>query len=80
MAGGGHFFTDVVFSGLFTFLIIWLLHGLMFRWRATRLSDRAVERALERLVLPLHGAAMRRLRGAAPPPKPSRPANAAGEE
>jgi membrane-associated PAP2 superfamily phosphatase len=79
MAGGGHFFTDVAFSGLFTFLIIWLLHGLMFRWRATRSSDRAVERALEWLVLPLHGAAMRRLRRVAPPPKPSRPANAAGE-
>jgi lipid A 4'-phosphatase len=79
MAGGGHFFTDVVFSGLFTFLIIWLLHGLMFRWRATRSSDRAVERALEWLALPLHGAAMRCLRRGAPPPKPSRPANAAGE-
>jgi lipid A 4'-phosphatase len=79
MAGGGHFFTDVVFAGVFTFLIIWLLHGLMFRWRATRSSDRAVERGLERLVLPLQAAVMRRLRRGAPPPKPSRPANAAGE-
>jgi lipid A 4'-phosphatase len=73
MAAGGHFFTDVVFSGFFTFLIIWLLHGLMFRWRATRTSDRAVERALEWLVAPLQGAAMWRRRRAAPPP------NAAGE-
>jgi membrane-associated PAP2 superfamily phosphatase len=80
MAAGGHFFTDVAFSGLFTFLIIWLLHGLMFRWRATRVSDRAVERALERLVLPLQGAVMRRLRRGPLPPKPGRPANAAGEE
>jgi lipid A 4'-phosphatase len=64
MAGGGHFFTDVAFSGLSTFLIIWLMHGLMFRWRATRISDRAVERALEWLVWPLHGAVTRR----SPPP------------
>jgi lipid A 4'-phosphatase len=85
MAGGGHFFTDVVFSGLFTFLIIWLTHGLIFRWTATRISDRAVERALERLALPLHGAVLRRLR--VPPAKPvdrsdtqgGRGANAAGE-
>ena len=64
MAGGGHFFTDVVFSGIFTFLVIWLTHGLLFRWRATRISDRAVERALEWLVLPLHGAVRGRFRGA----------------
>jgi lipid A 4'-phosphatase len=88
MVGGGHFFTDIVFSGIFTFLIVWLMHGLIFRWRATRISDRAVERALEWLVLPLHGAVMWRLpRRRAPPSKPSdrsdaegvRPANAAGE-
>ena len=76
LAGGGHFFTDVVFSGIFTFLVIWLTHGLMFRWRATRISDRTVERALERLVLPLQGAVARHLpgrwarRGATPPSQP----------
>jgi len=76
MAGGGHFFTDVVFSGIFTFLIIWLMHGLMFRWRATRISDRAVERALERLVLPLQRAMPGRMpHGRSPATKPSdRPA------
>jgi lipid A 4'-phosphatase len=52
MAGGGHFFTDVAFAGLFTFLIIWVGHGLLFRWPTTRPSDRAVERALERLARP----------------------------
>jgi lipid A 4'-phosphatase len=56
IAAGGHFFTDVVFSGVFTFLIIWLAHGLIYRWSATRISDRAVERALERLALPLRRA------------------------
>ena len=85
IADGGHFFTDVVFSGFFTFLTIWLMHGLMFRWRATRISDRAVERALERLVLPLRRAVPGRMpHGRPPAPKPidrpdaqgSRPASA----
>ncbi len=49
MAGGGHFFTDVVFAGVFTFLIIWIGHGLLYRWPATRITDEAVERAIERL-------------------------------
>lgn len=34
MAMGAHFFTDVVFAGVFTFLVIYLLHGLIFRARA----------------------------------------------
>ena len=29
---GAHFFSDVMFSGVFTFLIIWLVHGLIYRW------------------------------------------------
>jgi lipid A 4'-phosphatase len=49
IAGGGHFFTDVVFAGVFTFLLIWLMHGLLYRWPATRTTDAAIERALERL-------------------------------
>lgn len=69
MAGGGHFFTDVVFAGFFTFLTIWLMHGLLYRWRATAAltSDQGIERGLEWLVLPLRGALMRRLRGRAAP-------------
>jgi hypothetical protein len=47
MAFGGHFFTDVVFAGFFTFLIVWTLHGLLYRWR-TRPSDAALEAALKR--------------------------------
>ena len=86
--GGGHFFTDVAFSGLFTFLVIWLMHGLIFRWPATRISDRAIERALEWLASPWHGVVLRRLprrRGAPAQPidrsvaEASRPANVAGD-
>ncbi len=49
MAGGAHFFTDVVFAGVFMFLLIWTAHGAIYRWRPTRLSDEAVERRIERV-------------------------------
>ncbi len=48
IAGGGHFFTDVVFAGVFLYLLIWTTHGLLFRWRATRASEEALERPLVR--------------------------------
>jgi lipid A 4'-phosphatase len=49
MAAGAHFFSDVAFAGVFTFLVIWLVHGSLYRWPRTRISDAAVERTLERL-------------------------------
>ena len=49
---GAHFFSDVVFAGVFTFLIIWVAYGLIYRWPRTRLTDEAVERAIERIARP----------------------------
>jgi len=49
MANGAHFFTDCVFAGVLTFLVVWTVHGLIYRWRPTRITDEAVERTLERL-------------------------------
>jgi membrane-associated phospholipid phosphatase len=49
---GGHFLSDVVFSGVFTFLIIWLAHGLIYRWPRTRMSDARVEHAIEHIAMP----------------------------
>lgn len=49
---GGHFVSDTVFAGVFTFLIIWLVHGLLYRWRRTRLTDDDVERAIEWAAMP----------------------------
>ena len=69
MSLGGHFFTDVVFGGVVVFVLIWLVHGLLYRWRATRLTDAGVEHALERIATPGYDALMRiaaRLRGTAP--------------
>jgi lipid A 4'-phosphatase len=56
IAVGGHFFTDVAFAGVFTFLIIWVAYALLFRWPVPLPSDAAIERAIERLVLPVHAA------------------------
>jgi membrane-associated PAP2 superfamily phosphatase len=55
MAFGGHFASDVIFAGVVTFLIIWLVHGLIFRWPRTRLAEGAVESRLERVGLRLRG-------------------------
>ena len=66
MAGGGHFFSDCVFAGVFMFLVVWTAHGLIYRWRPTRLTDAAVERPLERAgraIREVWAALARRLRG-----------------
>ncbi|HKA79127.1 MAG TPA: phosphatase PAP2 family protein [Xanthobacteraceae bacterium] len=49
MAAGAHFFSDVAFAGVFTFLVIWLVHGSLYRWPRTRITDAAVEHAIARL-------------------------------
>lgn len=46
MSVGGHFLSDVVFAGVFTFLIIWLVHAWLYVWPRTRMGDRAVETVL----------------------------------
>jgi lipid A 4'-phosphatase len=52
MAFGGHFFTDVATAGLVTFLVIWLVHGYIYRWPRTHLTDDGVDRALTRFAWP----------------------------
>jgi membrane-associated PAP2 superfamily phosphatase len=54
IALGGHFFTDVVFGGIVVFLVIWIVHGAIYRWPVTRLTDAGVERAIECVAMPLH--------------------------
>ncbi len=52
MMAGAHFPSDVIFAGVFTFLIIWIVYALIYRWPRTRVSDDEIERVLERLALP----------------------------
>jgi lipid A 4'-phosphatase len=48
MAATGHFATDIVFAGVFTALVVWLLHGLIYRWPRTQLTEDGIERFLAR--------------------------------
>lgn len=43
---GGHFFTDVVFAAALSALLVWILHGWLYRWRPPVWSDRRIEDAL----------------------------------
>jgi membrane-associated PAP2 superfamily phosphatase len=54
MAFGGHFFTDVAAAALVTFLVVWLAHGYIYRWRQTRLSDEGIDAALTRFAWPAY--------------------------
>jgi membrane-associated phospholipid phosphatase len=56
LAFGAHFFTDVAFAFILTFLVAWLLHGLIYRWPGTRTTDDAIERAWQRLGRPFRRA------------------------
>ncbi len=52
MAFGGHFLTDVVFSGIVAFLVVWLFYALIYRWPKTRLTDFEVDAWLTRFAWP----------------------------
>jgi len=59
MAVGAHFFTDVAFAGVLTFLIVWLVHAALYRWPKAALLDGTIERAIERAFLPPRAALLR---------------------
>jgi lipid A 4'-phosphatase len=48
IGAGAHFFSDVMFAGVFMYLVIWAAYGFIYRWSATRMSEEAIERALAR--------------------------------
>jgi lipid A 4'-phosphatase len=60
---GAHFPSDVIFAGVFTFLVIWIVYALIYRWPHTRFSDDDVERTLERVALPFYDFFVRLLGG-----------------
>lgn len=59
IAGGGHFFSDVVFAGVFTFLLIWVTHGILYRWLGGRMTDETIEHLLARAGEAMHAAVAR---------------------
>jgi membrane-associated PAP2 superfamily phosphatase len=58
VVAGAHAASDVIFAGVFTFLIIWLMHGLIYRWPRTRLDDDMIEHRLESFSAKCRRAAM----------------------
>lgn len=56
IAAGAHFFSDVVFAGVFTYLVIWAVHALLWRWPAASFDDVAIETFLARAGRGLHEA------------------------
>lgn len=49
---GGHFATDVITSGVVSFLVAWLTYAFIFRWPSTRITDWDVDAWLTRLAWP----------------------------
>jgi lipid A 4'-phosphatase len=49
LLAGGHFLTDVIFATIFTGLVIWAAHGLLFRWLTTRIDEKMLDARLEKL-------------------------------
>ncbi len=43
---GAHFASDVAFSGVLMFLLVWLMHGVMIRWPGTRVTEDEAENAV----------------------------------
>jgi len=68
MMAGGHFLSDVIFAAIFTGLVIWLVHRVLYRWSANRLPDQAIDAALERI-----GSGIMRLFSALLPSRGARP-------
>jgi membrane-associated phospholipid phosphatase len=52
MMAGGHFPSDTIYAGVFTFLTIWLCYAAIYRWPRTRLSDESIDNALTRIGMP----------------------------
>jgi lipid A 4'-phosphatase len=46
LLAGGHFMSDVLFAAIFTGLVIWAVHGVLFRWPATRFSNESIDSGL----------------------------------
>jgi membrane-associated phospholipid phosphatase len=54
---GGHFLSDSIFAAVITFLLVWVVHALIYRWPQTALSDETLERGIERAAMPGYEAA-----------------------
>lgn len=49
---GGHFATDVIASGVVSFIVAWLAYAMIFRWPSTRMTDWDIDAWLTRMAWP----------------------------
>jgi len=49
MLASGHFLSDVIFAAIFTGLVIWTVHGFLFRWSATRMEEASINAMLAKV-------------------------------
>ena len=49
LLASGHFMSDVLFAAIFTGLVIWAVHGVLFRWLATRLPEKSLDAGLAKM-------------------------------
>jgi len=64
LLAGGHFLSDVIFAVIFTGLMIWGVHGYLYRWKSMRPQERTLDMPFERT-----GEAISRLFGATASPR-----------
>lgn len=46
MSFGAHFLSDVLFAGIAIYVLIWIFHGLFFRWPGAERCQQSIDRAL----------------------------------
>ncbi|MFL6513404.1 MAG: glycosyltransferase family 39 protein [Chthoniobacterales bacterium] len=51
MAFGAHYASDVIAAGTAAFLVTWLMHGWIYRWKKTQLDDERIDRTLGEAIL-----------------------------
>ena len=69
---GGHFTSDVIFAGVFTALVVWVMHGVIYRW-PTRVDEREAERRINAFAAPLRSRLVAPLAGMRRPVSGARP-------
>ena len=68
MMAGAHFASDIAMAGVMIALLVWLLHGLIYRWPATRITEEQAKAGLDGIGQWLRGgAAASRLRSTGKP-------------
>jgi membrane-associated phospholipid phosphatase len=56
MAFGGHYASDVLAAGVAAFLVTWLMHGFIYRWKSARFTDEQIDQSLGDMIIKLRSA------------------------